>query len=328
MGLRYGQQGLRPLHPVRDLGAVADLLERVFSRELDANGRQMIREARMMSRIGPFIYLLAPLSGGGAGFSPGYVWEEDGRIVGNVTMIRSGKRPGFWQVANVAVDHDHRRQGIASRMMEESIEYIRRHNGRAISLQVRQDNKAVGLYHRLNFQSMGAVTRWQLNGRLCLDQILSHGRMVIQARRGDWAQIWELSRSVSLAAQGWPEPQSESDFHPSFWRWLSDLVSTRLVKRWVAPSVLGDELDGYVEVRVYSGAIPQITLRVRPKLADQLEGDLLKAALCLLADRGYYRAAADHPAGDVPAEGRFREAGFRPQRTLLLMHLDLAGGTV
>ena len=325
MGLRYGQQGLRPLHPVRDLGAVADLLERVFSRDLDANGRQMIREARMMSRTGPLMYLLAPLSGGGVGFSPGYVWEEDGQIVGNVTMIRSGKRPGFWQVANVAVDHDHRRQGIASRMMEESIDYIRRHNGRDISLQVRQDNSAVGLYHRFNFQSQGSVTRWQLNGRLCLDQVLSQGRKVIQARRDDWAQIWELSHSVSPAAQGWPEPRSESDFRPSFWRWLGDVVSARLVKRWVAPSVLGDVLDGYVEVRAYSGAIPQITLRVRPKLSDQLEGDLLVAALSYLSDRGYYRALADHPAGDVPAEGRFREAGFRPQRTLLLMQLDLTG---
>jgi hypothetical protein len=73
--------------------------------------------------------------------------------------------------------------------------------------------------------------------------------------------------------------------------------------------------------------VPQITLRVRPEFADTLEGDLLTAALEDLSERGYYRIVVDHPAGDVPAEGRFREAGFRPQRTLMLMQMDLAEAT-
>jgi ribosomal protein S18 acetylase RimI-like enzyme len=223
---------------VRDLGAVADLLERVFSRELDANGRRMIQEARMMGRAGPFMYLLVPLSGGGVGFSPGYVWEENGRIVGNVTMIRSAKQKGVWQLANVAVDPDYRRQGIASRMMAESIAYIRRHKGHTIGLQVRQENKAIALYDQFGFQSQGAVTRWRLSGRLTLDRILSHGRQVIRARRQDWAEIWQIFSSLSPAAQGWPEPLTERDFRPSFWRWLSDFPVVRSVKRCVAPRAL------------------------------------------------------------------------------------------
>ena len=214
LGLRFQQPGLRPLNPVRDLGAVADLLERVFSHELDANSRQMIQEARMLSRAGPFLYLLAPFSDGGVGLSPGFVWEEEGRIVGNVTMIRSNKRPGAWQVANVAVDPDFRRKGIAFRMMQECIDYIRRQKGRSISLQVREENKAVGLYRRLDFRSLGAVTRWNLSGRVRLDQILAHGGKVIAARRQDWAEIWQMFHSGSPAAQGWPDPLPRRIFAP------------------------------------------------------------------------------------------------------------------
>ena len=95
------------------------------------------------------------------------------------------------------------------------------------------------------------------------------------------------------------------------------------MKRWVAPDALGLELGGYVEARTLSGMIPQVTLRVRPDRADRLEGDLLAAALRYLSDRGHYRVVTDHPAADISAEGRFREAGFRPQRTLVLMQLDL-----
>ncbi len=327
LGLRYRNSGLRPLQPMRDLSSVADLLERVFSRELDANGRRMIQEARMMGRAGPFMYLLVPLSGGGVGFSPGYVWEENGQIVGNVTMIRSSKRSGVWQIANVAVDSDYRRQGIASRMLAESVAYIRRHKGHTVGLQVRQENKAIALYLRHGFQAQGAVTRWRLSGRLSLDRILAHGRQVIRARRQDWAEIWQIFSSMSPAAQGWPEPMIEKDFRPSFWRWLSEFPAVRSVKRWVTPRVLGEGLQGYVETSTVSGMIPQLTLRVRPDFADTLEGDLLAAALSDLSKRGYYRTVTDHPTGDVPAEGRFREAGFRPQRTLMLMQLDLTEET-
>lgn len=321
--LNLQQHGLRPLNPVRDLGGVADLLEKVFSRELDANGRQMIREARMLSRTGPLLYLLSLLSGGIMGLSPGFVWDEDGQIIGNITMMRSSKRPRAWQVANVAVHPDYRHQGIATRMVEAAVDYVCRQNGHSIDLQVRQDNPAVALYLQLGFQSLGAVTRWELSGRMRKAQILTHGRTVVRAQRQDWAAIWQLFRSVMPAAQGWPDPWSESDFQPSYRRWLADLAGIRTVKRWVAPRAAGPGLDGYIEFRASPGMVPQLTLRVRPELSAELEGDLLLVALRHMSRKGHYRAISDHPAGDVPAEGRLREAGFRPLRTLLVMRLGL-----
>jgi GNAT superfamily N-acetyltransferase len=315
--------GLRPLNPVRDLTGVADLLERVFSRELDASGRQMIREARAMGRLGPFMLLLAPLSGGLMGLSPGFVWDERGQIVGNVTIMRSARRPAAWQVANVAVHPDHRRRGIARALVEAAIDYTASRGGHHLSLQVREENLAVALYQRLGFQPLGAVTRWESGGRPRLTQILAHGRPVIPARPDDCPEIWGLFSSAAPAAQGWPDPLTEAHFHPGFWRRLSDILAARSVRRWVAPSPAGEGLDGYTEYRTSPGVIPQLSLRVREEAAGQVEGDLLLASLRHCSDRGHYQAVIDHPAGDVPVEGRLREAGFRPIRTLLMMQLAL-----
>ncbi len=323
MQLGLHQQGLRPLNPVRDLTAVADLLERVFSRELDASGRQMIREARAMGRLGPFMYLLYPLSGGLMGLNPGFVWDERGRIIGNVTIMRSSRRPGAWQAANVAVHPDHRRRGIATALVEAAIDYTTNRGAHCLSLQVREENPAVALYQRLGFQSLGAVTRWESSGRPRFNQILTHGRPVSQARPEDGSAIWGLFASAPPAAQGWPDPLTEEHFRPSFWRRLADIFAARSVVRWVAPSPAGDGLDGYAEYRASPGVLPQVSLRVREEAAGQVEGDLLLAALHHWSDRGQYQVVVDHPAGDVPVEGRLREAGLRPIRTLLMMQLAL-----
>jgi ribosomal protein S18 acetylase RimI-like enzyme len=320
------RQGLRPLNPARDLAAVADLLERVFSRELDAAGRQMIREARAMGRLGPFMYLLYPLSGGLMGLSPGFVWDERGQIIGNVTIMRSARWPGAWQVANVAVHPDHRRRGIATALVEAAMDYTAGRGGHRLSLQVREENPAVLLYQRLGFQALGSVTRWESGGRPRLNQVLAPGRLVIRARPEHGPAIWRLFCSAAPAAQGWPDPLTEEHFCPGLWRRLADVLAARSVRRWVAPSPAVGGLDGYAEYRASPGVIPQVSLRVREEAAGLVEGDLLLAALRHWSDKGHYQAIVDHPAGDVPAEGRLREAGFRPVRTLLMMQLPLRPG--
>ncbi len=317
------RSGPRPLNPGRDLGAVADLLELVFRRELDATGRQLIREARLISRAGPLIYLLTFLSGTSLGLSPGFVWDEDGRVVGNVTLLRSRNRPGGWRMANVAVYPDYRRRGIATRLLNAATQHIRRLEGRSINLQVGEDSPAIMLYGRLGFESLGAVTHWRLEGRPRLDQILASGQPLSRAHKSHWAVLWRLFSSVTRAAQGWPDQLSEEDFRPSFQRWVADMMMGRSMHRWVASGATAAVLDGYVQLETASGLTSRLTLRVRPEASGELEGDLLLRALRQVAHRGFTRAVIEHPAGDVAAEGRLREAGFRPYRTLVLMRLEI-----
>ena len=58
----------------------------------------------------------------GQGLMPGYVWVEDGRIVGNVTVRKLSAFGRGWMIGNVAVAPEWRGRGIARQMMEASIE--------------------------------------------------------------------------------------------------------------------------------------------------------------------------------------------------------------
>ncbi|MBV5337345.1 MAG: hypothetical protein J0653_05120, partial [Deltaproteobacteria bacterium] len=71
---------LRPLNVLRDLSAVADLIETCFSNTMDSDGRQYVQDMRRAGKDNSFMKWAnhavettsLPLSG--------YVWEENGRI--------------------------------------------------------------------------------------------------------------------------------------------------------------------------------------------------------------------------------------------------------
>ncbi len=322
--LQWGakQSGPRPMIPMRDLSAVADLMEVVFASELDATGRQMIREARAIGRTGPLYYPLSWLSGAGIGLSPGFVWQEDGRVVGNVTFSRSRKIPGVWSIANVAVHPDFRRQGIATALLQTTIEQVQRLGGRLVSLQVRDDSPAISLYQRYGFKPLGAATRWRLDTRPRTREAITANLRT--ARRRDWPAVWQLFCSASPAAHGWPEPLQEKDFRPSVWRDLGHLLAGQTTHRWVAPSASGDGLDGYVELVALPRAASRLTVRARPAAAISLETTMLSYALGIRPEAEYLPVLIEHPAGDTPVDAWLQQAGFRPLRTLVLMHLSLS----
>jgi ribosomal-protein-alanine N-acetyltransferase len=308
---------------MRDLGVVADLMEIAFSDELDAGGRRMIREARALSRTGPLLYPLSLFSGAAAGLGPGFVWDQDGKVVGNVTIVQSRNRPGIWNMANVAVHPDHRRQGIASMLVRTVIDYVRQHKGTAIQLQVRDTSPAVLLYQRFNFVSLGRVSRWRLDSRQTINRIQTSNANLREERRGDWTAIWSLFTAVPPAAQGWPDPLTRGYFRPSIGRQVGNWLRGISIRRWVAPTADGNDLDGYVELANEPRASARLTVRVRPRASGWLEGDLLRAALRHQAQSASMPVIVDHPADDQPAEERLREAGMHVTRTLQTMQLTL-----
>lgn len=310
---------------MRDIGLVADLLEIAFRNELDAHSRRMIREARAIGRSGPLALLYPLIFGGGLGFSPGLVWEQDGRIVGNVTILRPRGQPDLWQVANVAVHPDLRRQGIATGLMKAAIEHVRRRNGRSVSLLVREGSPAIQLYQRLRFALLGATIHWDLSGSAQVNRIKTNRSPVRRARGGDSQALWTLFKSVTPAARGWPSPLQESHFQAGLLGWLSHAAGGRSVRRWVVPHPDEQGLLGYVEYLTLLGSVPRMTLRTSPDGVGQVEGDLLAHLLKHHVRSGGFSAVMEHPAGDLLVEKHLQEAGFRPVRTLHLMTLDLSG---
>ncbi|NLG26477.1 MAG: GNAT family N-acetyltransferase, partial [Chloroflexi bacterium] len=136
---------IRPFAPQRDLEALANLVEVAFGEDLALTGSHMVRDLRQMALAGPLLQFARPL----ADFLQGFVWTEDGALVGNVSV---NQRAGAWVMTNVAVLPEHRGRGIAGQLVDAAIAHVRRQGGRRILLQVRSDNTpAQTLYARRGF---------------------------------------------------------------------------------------------------------------------------------------------------------------------------------
>lgn len=155
------EQGLRYLDPTRDLGEVADLLEEAFAGQLEPGGEHVLREMRFFAHVAPWL--------GGLVFGPGtygtavvgFVWLEQGHIVGHATVQRLDFQGRRWQIANVAVQQDYRGRGIGRALMEAALDHVHREGGTWAVLQVRAHNApALHLYRSLGFETVTTEVRW------------------------------------------------------------------------------------------------------------------------------------------------------------------------
>ena len=156
------QGRLRSFDLRRDLSAVADLVEECFNDTIDPDGKRYLRQMRSAARNPGFLrwannvveHTSMPLTG--------YIWEEDGRIVGNLSLIPfnlSGRR--IYLIANVAVAPRYRRRGIARALTSAAIDHAVSRKARSAWLHVREDNEpAVKLYRSMGFRERARRTTW------------------------------------------------------------------------------------------------------------------------------------------------------------------------
>ncbi len=138
---------LRPLDARRDLLAVADLIEICFADTLDLEGRRYLNNMRAAAKT-PGLAFFTPLEEMANVPISGFIWEEDRRLVGNISLIpyrQDGQRR--YLIANVAVHPDFRRRGIGRLLTEQGIEYARTKGLPDVWLHVREENiSAITLY--------------------------------------------------------------------------------------------------------------------------------------------------------------------------------------
>lgn len=157
---------LRPLNALRDLPQVADLMELCFADTLDGDGQRYVEDMRRAGRdrfLGRWVRRAIettslPLNG--------FVWEENGKIVGNVSLVSFRyQRERIFLIANVATHPDYRRRGIARALTERAMEWARQRRASAIWLHVRENNPgAVALYQELGFAERARRTTWRSEG--------------------------------------------------------------------------------------------------------------------------------------------------------------------
>ena len=156
---------LRPLNVLRDLPGVADLIELCFSSTMDSDGQRYIQDMRRAGRDASFLSWATRAAESTSLPLTGYVWEENGKIVGNVSLVpfRQNRRR-VYLVANVATHPDYRRRGVARRLLVQALADARQRGARLAMLEVRRSNLAAQkLYESFGFTVVGVRPRYYVD---------------------------------------------------------------------------------------------------------------------------------------------------------------------
>ena len=314
--------GIRRFDIGSDLRPVAELIADAFAVELDERGNAALREMRIMSYVGGFLKLLNRTTGEFDDVFNGYVWVDEGRIVGNVTVQKADRHGSRWQIANVAVAPDCRGRGIARRLMAQAIGHIEDAGGKWAVLQVYEKNAAArNLYDTMSFEYVGGKSE------LVLDQVpplVTAGRIAhcYSFSANHWQELHQLANNqLSSQAQWWrplrsAEFQTPPDKQMSEWLWRTCgrrniyRRAIQVTNRFEAALILkAERWSGRHEVQFY----------VRPENYGQYETDLLHWALATLNDYPRWPVTASLTSDHAAALETFQRYGFRVERTLMTM---------
>jgi GNAT superfamily N-acetyltransferase len=309
---------LRPLNVLRDLSTVADLIEICFSSTMDSDGRQYLQEMRSAGKDNSFTRWAnraiettsLPLSG--------YVWEENGKIIGNASLIpfRHHKKR-VYLIANVAVHPDHRRKGIALALMERAMQHVREKKVTDAWLHVRDDNPgAIDMYRKLGFIERARRTSWQAHTDPHASNPPPH--ISITSRKpGDWStQLGWLSQ-LYPDFLAWHRNWSFKALRPGFWNWLYLFFVDINIRQWAA--LENGKMEAALAWIPYGRGEALFAAAGAESDPDAVSALLFAARreLC----HTYSSIALEFPAGRF--DDAIRAAGFKSMRTLVWMQATL-----
>lgn len=228
---------IRRIKTSRDLLQVADLIALCFKGQLDDDGEAYIRRMRQTALSKNFTVLL----NGGRSPVPlrGYVWESNGDVVGNLTLIPFIYHSKWvYLIANVAVHPDYRQRGIARHLTEKAMKTIQSRGGSAAWLHVRADNEvAHHLYHSLGFIDKECRTNWELSPKSRLATPIIESPLIIRPRDAqDWLLHQKWLESTYPRALAWYLSSDYPRFSPSIWRGIWRFLNGQRMEHWSADS--------------------------------------------------------------------------------------------
>jgi hypothetical protein len=244
----------------------------------------------------------------------GYVWEQDGHIVGNASLIPfrdHGKR--VYLIANVATHPDYRRRGIGRALTERTMKQAHNKNASAVWLHVRDDNPgAIQLYEGLGFQEIARRTNWYA----IPDRFFSIPRDDIQIVTRPprvWPVQQEWLRRLYPDALSWYHSWNFNALRPGLLSWIYLIFIDFNIKQWAA---MRDEKPLATLTWMPQGG------RSESLYAATDEGSNGEALTQLLAHARRALSNSpllsfDYPTGEMT--DAIQAAGFRVRRTLLWM---------
>jgi len=309
---------IRPFDPKKDLGAAANLIEMCFANTLDESGRRFIRQMRLVAKSRQH-QLLSNLSLDLPNIPKnGYVWEQDGEVVGNINIVQfyfQNRR--YYLIANVSVHPDYRHRGIAHALTEKTIERLRNDGVRHVWLQVREDNQtAIDIYQSFGFREQARRTTWLSKRELPKVQC-SNDISIIPTRKSHWLREKEWLNRTYPPELNWYTSFEVIKFQPGIIGSLYRLLSGIRIKQL---SVMEDgRLQGVLIWKPTKGKYDYLWLAVSPSIHETTLAAFLSCFRRLYTKGKNLRFEAPVSMYD----GVIRDAGFYPRQTLIWMRADL-----
>ena len=320
------QSGIRPFEIARDLRPVAELISDAFALELDEQGAAALREMRMMSRMGGLLGVMSMAGSDFNDFFGGYVWVEEGKVVGNITVQRADKHGTRWQIANVAIAKPYRGRGLSRRLMEQAIRHVREQGGRWAVLQVYAENTvARTLYDHMGFESLGGMVELKAARAVHVGPLLEAGIETFAPNQ--WQSLYDLANSQLGAGAQWWRSLRRSDYEVTLeqqlveWTW--ELLGRRRILRRCFRS--GSRFDAAIVLEAQRWKGPhKLQMWVRPELYGQKEQPLIAWALHELAAYPAWPVTVSVSTDHQAALALLEQAGFNSVRTLLTLRLPIS----
>ena len=312
---------IRPLDLRHDLSVVADLIEESFSLQQDPDGQAFLRSMRQASRDLAFVRWVGTWQDASSSPMAGYVWEDQGQIVGNVSLLPFTKnRKKIYLIANVAVAPSHRRQGIARALTIQAINHLRRKGVTEMWLQVNAKNQiALDLYQSLGFKQRYCRSAWQRKPGTSPNTELPQAPdlTVRKRKRGDWVlqKAWLLQHHPQSIT--WHLPVSFSDFDENvLWRPSRWEAALRL-RHWAL--MAGEKPIAFLTSQKTDTFANNLWLAIDP-LEDEMR--IIQILLQALSSKLPKKRplALEYPCGQ--ADQAFESAGFSLHRSLIWMKYE------
>jgi GNAT superfamily N-acetyltransferase len=314
--------GLRPLDERRDLNAVADLVELCFSDSMDPDGRRYVRDLRLNARTAGFWQAMGAFSDPHQNPYHGYIWEEDTRLVGNVSLFpfqTLGQR--CYLIANVAVHPDYRGRGIGRALTSAAINFARGRNAQAAWLHVRDDNgPAVHIYQALGFIERARRTTWEVYGENARHSLPPPAGFSITPRASAyWPQQRAWLKHIYPRELGWHLPLDWKAFEPGLSGSFYRLMNINFPRHWAVRQ--DGILQGVLTWQRSIGHADTLWLATPEKVDEAALRELLACARRQLSSQRLARL--NLPVSH--ASTALLEAGYTVGHTLIWMECRLGG---
>jgi len=317
------QGKVRPFDPARDLKQVAAVIAAAFGDRLGPDGQIALAEMHRVARWSPLLWWLYWPGIVRTGIPSGFVWVEQGRVTGNISLRRSLGRGGFF-IGNVAVHPERQGRGIAGALVDTALDAIAAQGGHWVGLEVQVDNHvARHLYEHRGFRAVGRTCHMLRPAGLPWAETPSLYHLLRRGRGTDTAAVVRLLHATVSESQRQMLELRREDYSPGWEHALAHWLTGRHETWWMCEE--GGEISGAVRtLRELKRRPARLEVLVKPESSGRLETVLLQHGLSSLRGASKRMICTVFPYPNEALMAALEAAGFEKLRVLVQMRLGLS----